>query len=264
MLEWGKEFFSLQNKDVTHITCGTLAANVLIIIYSINLFFSAIEIRRTVGDYINMVTEKDGNNLSNFLVIVAILSLPSNALSVYLLYISLTSDMSKKFQIGNLMYSLPFVFLGAVCSMSIICVMVLTHIYSQHVALHDGIAEAMNNYSSNSEFKTTVDKLQLQFDCCGSKHYNEWYNIVWYDSNLNSKKNSYQQSTPFSCCSKRSTYICIHHNIESGSLPYRYSHDLNFSISPFGCTTAIQQKKKSTGWNVIGHIFLLILLQVST
>lgn len=264
MLEWSKAFFSLHNKDVEHITYATIAVNVVVVVYSILLFSYALQIRANIGVYINMVTEKDGNNLSNFLVIVGLLCLPSNILSVYLLYVALTSDISKKSHFNALMYSLPFIILGAICSMLIVCIMIITHVYSKHEALHDGIMEAMNNYSSNSEFKTSIDKLQLQFECCGSKHYNEWYNIAWYDTNLiKNKEKSYQQSTPFSCCSKRSTFICIHHGIESNSLPYRYSRDLNFSISPFGCTTAIQQKKKSVGWGVIGRIIFVILLQLA-
>ncbi|XP_031340604.1 photoreceptor outer segment membrane glycoprotein 2-like isoform X1 [Photinus pyralis] len=262
MLEWSKAFFNLQNKDVQHITYATITVNVVVLLYSIVLFSYALQIRASIGVFINMVTEKDGNNLSNFLVVVGLLCLPSNLLSVYLLYVALTSDISRNSQVSALMYSLPFIILGTICSMSIVCIMIISHVYSKHEALHDGIMEAMNNYSSNSEFKMSIDKLQLQFDCCGSKHYNEWYTIPWYDSNLiKNKEKNYQQSTPFSCCSKRSTFVCIHHGIESNSLPYRYSRDLNFSISPFGCTTAIQQKKKSIGWGVIGRILFVILLQ---
>ncbi|KAB0799259.1 hypothetical protein PPYR_07139 [Photinus pyralis] len=234
MLEWSKAFFNLQNKDVQHITYATITVNVVVLLYSIVLFSYALQIRASIGVFINMVTEKD----------------------------ALTSDISRNSQVSALMYSLPFIILGTICSMSIVCIMIISHVYSKHEALHDGIMEAMNNYSSNSEFKMSIDKLQLQFDCCGSKHYNEWYTIPWYDSNLiKNKEKNYQQSTPFSCCSKRSTFVCIHHGIESNSLPYRYSRDLNFSISPFGCTTAIQQKKKSIGWGVIGRILFVILLQ---
>ncbi|KAF5284600.1 hypothetical protein FQR65_LT02426 [Abscondita terminalis] len=138
--------------------------------------------------------------------------------------------------------------------------MVLSHAYSLHEHLHDGITEAMSNYNNNSQFKLRIDKLQMKFQCCGSKHFDEWYNITWYDSNL-MKHRFNNKSTPFSCCSMTSMSTCVHYGVESTSPVYRYTRDLNFSISPFGCTTALTDKKKSVGWDIFGRITVLSFLE---
>lgn len=68
--------------------------------------------------------------------------------------------------------------------------------------------------------------------------------------------------TPFSCCSIRSTYPCIHHGIEVTSDAYLYRKAANLSVSTTGCHTVILGAKISTGWTLVWKTVLLLLLQV--
>lgn len=61
----------------------------------------------------------------------------------------------------------------------------------------------------------------------------------------------------------KSMFPCIHHNVDSKSLPYKYSQELNFSLSLSGCATAIKREKKIVAWGIIGRIVLMILTQVN-
>lgn len=124
----------------------------------------------------------DGNTLPVFLVIPGVLCLLTSVVCIYLLYKALND--TKQPLINTVMFILILVLLGIICIMLLMAVMALTYSYSAHESLHDGITEAMTNYSSNSQFKVRMDKLQIRLQCCGSKSFNEWYNITWYDTNL--------------------------------------------------------------------------------
>lgn len=59
----------------------------------------------------------------------------------------------------------------------------------------------MSNYSTDGNTKKTIDRLQVnfihhsltasdcsnfkvEFQCCGSRNYSDWYYVEWYDSNF--------------------------------------------------------------------------------
>lgn len=106
--------------------------------------------------------------------------------------------------------------------------------------------------------------MQIEFQCCGSKKYDEWYNIQWYDTSLIKKGHAEKthSNTPFSCCSITSLFPCIHHNIENTGKAYLYTPEQNLSISTTGCHEKILKKTREVGWRIIGNLFLLIFLQV--
>lgn len=147
----------------------------------------------------------------------------------------------------------------------ILIIYVLSHSYSAHEELHNGISDAMKNYSSNSWYKVQIDRLQIEFDCCGSKKYDEWYNITWYDEKLSKGKtiDSTQGNTPFSCCLVISMFPCIHHNIENTGRVYLYTPEQNLSISTEGCYQKIRERKQKIGWQIVGNLFLMQLSQIA-
>lgn len=145
----------------------------------------------------------------------------------------------------------------------ILIIYILSHSYSSHDELHSGITKAMGNYASNSFYKVKIDRLQIEFDCCGSKKYDEWYSIKWYDEKLTKIKDTSQGNTPFSCCSITSIFPCIHHNIENTGRAYLYTPEQNLSISMEGCYHKIREKKKTVGWGIAGNLFLMQVFQVT-
>lgn len=75
-------------------------------------------------------------------------------------------------------------------------------------------------------------------------------------------ENEYRYQAPFSCCSMKSVHPCIHHNIESSNLPYKYTKEQNFSLSTTGCFNVVVQLKKQIGLAVVGRMVMLIFTQV--
>ncbi|KAF2901323.1 hypothetical protein ILUMI_04866 [Ignelater luminosus] len=252
----------LQHGSIKLIAYLTIAVAIWNIAYCIYLLNFAIATRQDVGDYLDMVSENDGTIIPILAVFPAVLCIATSAASFYLLYRAFS--VNTKPNINNLMYSFVLLLLGTILITLIICLMLLTRIYSSSKTLHDGIMEAMNNYRSDSLIKSRIDSLQIQFQCCGSVQYKEWYEITWYDTNLVDKKdeNEYRYQAPFSCCSMKSIYPCIHHNIESSGLPYKYTKEQNFSLSTAGCFKVVVQLKKQIGLAVIGRLAALVFTQL--
>lgn len=63
----------------------------------------------------------------------------------------------------------------------------LGHVYGSSKGIEDGIIKAMEKYSENSFYKKQIDRLQFEFQCCGSNKYNDWYNISWMEKSMSTK-----------------------------------------------------------------------------
>lgn len=176
----------LQHGGIKIIAYITVAIAIWNIAYCIYLLGFAISTRQDVGDYINMVSENDGTIMPILAVFPAILCLVMNIALLYLLFKAFS--VNAKPNINKLMYSFVLLSIGTIFIILMICLMVLARTYSSRKSLHDGIMEAMNNYRSDSLIKSRIDSLQIQFQCCGSLQYKEWYEITWYDTNLVDKK----------------------------------------------------------------------------
>lgn len=186
MIKWGKPVLNVEYKTIKSIAYGTAILNMFNVLFCISILISALKIKVNLGDYINMISENDGNVLPTLLILPAILYLPLNSASILLLY--KVFDNTCQYKLNNLLFIFVMVSLGSMFIMFMICITVLAHSYSSHVALHDGIVDAMGNYGENSLVKAKIDVLQLQFQCCGSKHYSEWFEITWYDIKLTKNK----------------------------------------------------------------------------
>lgn len=60
----------------------------------------------------------------------------------------------------------------------------LIHSYYLHDKVGDGLLDAMKGYRNDSVSKKAIDMLQVQFQCCGSRSYKDWFNIPWFDADL--------------------------------------------------------------------------------
>lgn len=61
---------------------------------------------------------------------------------------------------------------------SIFCFAQIIHL---HKAFHNGIAVAMKKYRFNLRLKETIDRLQIEFKCCGNTAYTDWFSTPWID-----------------------------------------------------------------------------------
>lgn len=155
------------------------------IIFSLKLFLISVEIKQHLGYFINMVSKGDGNILPSLQAVPVLLILCVNVAFIYTLL--KIFERKKKRRFNWIIFLLIMISLVLIFINLILLVVILNHSYAEHKELHNGITEGMLNYSSNSRYKEQIDRLQIEFQCCGSKKYDEWYNITWYDNNLAKK-----------------------------------------------------------------------------
>ncbi|KAJ9592573.1 hypothetical protein L9F63_015774, partial [Diploptera punctata] len=104
----------------------------------------------------------------------------------------------------------------------------------------------MKEYSKDLDAKVSIDKLQIQFECCGSHNYRDWFHIPWIRPENGGVipvevGDFVSDDVPFSCCSGGSLRPCIHHKILSTHHIYRYDPQRHLSISTRGCSKALEQ-----------------------
>lgn len=184
----GKPVLVISYTTLLRLIFGTIALTCLIVLYCISIFVAALHTKLDIGAYINMISEhKDGDVLPMLFAIPAMICLILSFGAAYLVFKCLRSPKTKSFTLNKCLFIYVFVCLGGILSILVFCNIILTHIYGDHSKLHNGIADAMSKYSLNSKIKSDVDNMQVEFQCCGSKSYDEWYKIQWYDPNLMKK-----------------------------------------------------------------------------
>nr|XP_015834780.1 PREDICTED: rod outer segment membrane protein 1-like isoform X2 [Tribolium castaneum] len=236
---------------------------VIDVIFSLKLLISAIQIRSHLGYFINMISSGDGDTLPALQAVPVFFFLIINLMMCYFVYA--VFDPSEQPGANRMMFFLIILALVMVVVLLIIIVSVIAHAYSTHQKLHDGIVTAMNHYLNSTTYKSQIDRLQIEMQCCGSKKYDEWYTIKWQDQTLEKETGSAADgNTPFSCCSMKSLSPCIHHNIEVTGKAYLYTPEFNLSISTRGCYEMIREKKQTVGWIIVGNLILYIILEVVT
>lgn len=171
-------------KFLTGVSAALLISN---IIFSLKLFSSSVNITTYLGAYINMISKGDGHFLPSLQAIPVLFFLILDVALMYFVY--KLFDPEVKPNLNRIMFVLIMVSLILILATLVLLFVIIGHIYGTHEKLHNGIIQAMSNYSSNSIYKSQIDRLQIEFQCCGSKKYDEWYNITWYDPSL-SKNNA--------------------------------------------------------------------------
>ncbi|KAJ8926426.1 hypothetical protein NQ314_021214 [Rhamnusium bicolor] len=152
------------------------------IIFSIVLFISSVNIKNHLGHYINMVASGDGDVLPTLQAIPALFFLIMNIMLGIVTY--QLFDAERRPTLNWILFILLMVTLLLIFVIFILLFVIMQHIYKTHEELHNGIVDAMKNYSSNSLYKAHIDRMQIEFQCCGSKKHIDWYSIPWYDSSL--------------------------------------------------------------------------------
>ncbi|KAL3265772.1 hypothetical protein HHI36_009970 [Cryptolaemus montrouzieri] len=156
------------------------------IAYAIKLMYNSFYIRSHVGYYISLISSRDGNVLPLLQALPSLMFLFIDLFGLYLM-IQVMSSRNKQSTINWMLYFVVLLNLIMVGVGLILIIVVLVHSYGNHQGLHDGIQGAMKDYANNEKVKSQIDRLQIDLQCCGSKKYDEWYDIEWYDPDLNAK-----------------------------------------------------------------------------
>ncbi|XP_053304778.1 rod outer segment membrane protein 1 [Spea bombifrons] len=98
--------------------------------------------------------------------------------------------------------------------------------------------------------KKSMDKLQMEYQCCGNNHYKDWFEVQWISNrylDFGSKEvkdriksnvdgRYLMDSVPFSCCNPSSPRPCIHIQITNNSAHYSYNYQTDeLNIWVRGC-----------------------------
>nr|XP_023694567.1 RDS/peripherin-like protein xRDS35 [Paramormyrops kingsleyae] len=126
--------------------------------------------------------------------------------------------------------------------------------------------------------KETIDRLQMEFHCCGNNNYKDWFEVQWISNrylDFTSKEVKDRiksnvdgrylvDGVPFSCCNPSSPRPCIQHQLTNNSAHYNYEHqteELNL-FSP-GCREALVSYYMGLMNSIGAGVLSFLLLQVS-
>ncbi|KAK3092933.1 hypothetical protein FSP39_009058 [Pinctada imbricata] len=225
------------------------ALNMIAIPFCLILLGTGSFIVDAMKDKMNLIEGLNMEVLPGFMITVGLLGVISCAFGAKVCW---TNHLPKKRKYWS-KYLLPsvcmtlFVFLCIFVS-AIVC-------YAQISSLEDsfgrGISVAMTKYKSHAFTKTQLDELQIEYSCCGSQTYTDWFNIQWihdeYLSNpikavakKNSAKGEYtNDDVPFSCCAYTSMRPCIHHDVHDNKKHFSYDYRTGVTLHTRGCKDAL-------------------------
>ncbi|XP_036379800.1 peripherin-2-like [Megalops cyprinoides] len=126
--------------------------------------------------------------------------------------------------------------------------------------------------------KQTIDRLQMEFHCCGNNDFRDWFEVQWISNrylDFSSKdvKDRIKSNVdgrylvdgvPFSCCNPSSPRPCIQYQLTNNSLHYNYDYqteELNIHIR--GCREALVKYYMGMMNSIGAGVFSIFLVQMS-
>uniref|UniRef100_A0A665XG10 Peripherin-2-like n=1 Tax=Echeneis naucrates TaxID=173247 RepID=A0A665XG10_ECHNA len=127
--------------------------------------------------------------------------------------------------------------------------------------------------------KETIDRLQMEFRCCGNSNFKDWFEVQWVSNRYldytskdvkdrirsNVDGRYLLDGVPFSCCNPASPRPCLQYHLTDNSAHYNYeyqSEDLN--LYPRGCRQALidyyMGLMNSTGPGVLSVVLIQVVL----
>ncbi|XP_060935111.1 rod outer segment membrane protein 1b [Limanda limanda] len=217
----------------------------------------------------------------NILMMVGLASIGTNWLASRICQDSLDASRFPRWKVLLLAW---FVVAALLCYM-LIGVVVLSYALqgsleeSLKVGLRNGIRFYKDTDVPGRCFqKETIDRLQMEFRCCGNNNFKDWFEVQWVSnryldftskdvkdrirSNVDSRY--LLDGVPFSCCNPASPRPCMRYQLTDNSAHYRYQYqEEELNLHSRGCRQALidyyMGLLNSTGPGVIS----VILIQMS-
>ncbi|KAM8940545.1 rod outer segment membrane protein 1 [Pelodytes ibericus] len=182
-------------------------------------------------------------------------------------------------------FMMPYFFLSILCCLVCLAALVLSVAMkgsldeSLKIGLRNGIRFYKDTDTPGRCYqKRTMDKLQMDFQCCGNNHYKDWFEVQWISNrylDFSSKEvkdriksnvdgRYLMDSVPFSCCNPSSPRPCIQMQITNNSAHYSYSYqtdELNIWIS--GCREALLSYYTGIMATNGAAVTLFLIMQIS-
>ncbi|XP_045447633.1 RDS/peripherin-like protein xRDS35 [Melitaea cinxia] len=129
----------------------------------------------------------------------------------------------------------------------------------------------MSQYLTEPTWKRFIDTMQIELNCCGADHPNDWHEIPWMNIDfLNEDEDIVMKlsgidgkvllpASPYSCCSPHVLTACFHDPLQQ-----RYGEDADAarSLQKRGCVRAAEAPLVRVSLAVHALVGLAVLLQV--
>lgn len=130
--------------------------------------------------------------------------------------------------------------------------------------------------------KETIDRLQMEFRCCGNNNFKDWFEVQWVSNRYldftskdvkdrirsNVDGRYLLDGVPFSCCNPASPRPCLQYHLTDNSAHYSYDYQAEeLNLYSRGCRQALtnyyMEMMNSTGPGVLSVILIQMSVLVS-
>ncbi|CAC5390750.1 PRPH2 [Mytilus coruscus] len=246
---------------------GTALGGILAF-FGVILMILAGFIKINIDDKLVLMKGYDPDVLPSFLLTTGIIMFVTNVIMAKVCYDCGYPETRGRFQNLLVLFLLYlFVIIWFIFAASMMC---FSHSGEIKDSLKDGISKMITVYHNEPKSKLLIDRLQLDYHCCGSENYKEWISTAWMNMeyiNVNrpevKKKlkagKLYTDSVPFSCCDYLSPRPCIHHDINDKSLHVNFDD----TLSKRGCTQILMNffdnvVLKPSGYSILTAFFVQV------
>ncbi|KAL5008495.1 hypothetical protein ScPMuIL_014076 [Solemya velum] len=212
--------------------------NWVCIIPSLIVLSVGVYIQTSLQSKFNVIEDYSGKALPVFLILFGFISAVSNILVGKVC----TANQSPERRVDWGKYLLPSVISGLIIFICVFISGILCFVYVSHLreSFYQGFVKAMYQYKDDVAVKEEIDLMQIEFECCGSEAFTDWFKIPWINEDYvpESKTSDLpylNDDVPFSCCSPESPRPCIHHQVMDNDLHYNYDFRSGLTIYPIGC-----------------------------
>lgn len=243
-----------------------------ILVFSMGLFFK-IELRKRS----ELMDNSESHLLPNLLIIMGLIICGINAVGGKICYDSLDPSKFVKWKpVLNAFLSGCMVFNMLLLLTAFLCLLMRIPL---QFTLAEGLKNAVRFYKDTDTpgrcyMKRTVDLMQMEFRCCGSKDFRDWFEIQWVSNRYldfsakevrdrigsNVDGQYLMDGVPFSCCNPSSPRPCIQYQMTNNTAHYSYDHyteDLN--VWRRGCSEALLSYYGGM-MNTIGALVILVTM----
>ena len=156
------------------------------IVPAVFCLITALYIQLVISDQIYFIENYNGHVLPGFLVFTGAFSLFGHILCGKAFWANhkvKKREKWAKFLLPAVIVTI-FIFLFELIA-GIVC---MVHVGDLEDSLASGILTAMKGYSNDLTTKEEIDMLQIEYECCGSRSYQDWFKVAWVHPDYLSKQ----------------------------------------------------------------------------
>lgn len=230
-----------------YLTIGCIGMNLVCLIVFCALFLLVLELKRNLIQFSSISTMDD--NVERLLFFSSIYGSIVNLFTV-IICMSILSP-SSRFVIQDLLKIFTFLVLVLVIIIMISLLKLRNYLETISTFMKNDFTLAMQEYDIYPLKRKTVDRIQLNFECCGNMDgYSEWFSIPWInprfidDSIVDLRdelvqdifvKNEKLMMVPFSCCSPASERPCINEYVRNNQHHKNYNWVKDLTLNKEAC-----------------------------